>query len=87
MKNNEVYNFMWVGIVSSETKLTDQEEEQARIVFKKQKCFPVFMTLKEVQLFLVYYETLIRPKMHNFIELSENSNSHHTNWSNYQMIN
>jgi len=31
------------------------------------------MTFKEVQGFLVYYETFIRPKMHNFIELNENS--------------
>ena len=87
MKTNGVYNFMWVGIVSCETKLTDQEEEQAIIVFKKQKCYPVFMTFKEVQLFLMYYESLIRPRMHNFIDLSENTSTHHANWQNYQMIN
>lgn len=32
MKTERVYNFMWVGIVSTETKMTEKEEEKARIV-------------------------------------------------------
>lgn len=42
------FNFYWVGIISTENKLTEVEEAQARAVLKEKKCFPVFLTLKEI---------------------------------------
>lgn len=32
LKSNKDYNFLWVGVVTTETKLTEAEEEQARKV-------------------------------------------------------
>ena len=81
------FNFYWVGIVSTETKLTEAEELQAREVLKEKKCFPVFLTLKEIQVFLIYYESLIKPKMHNFVDLKDDSKIIHDNWGAYVNIN
>jgi hypothetical protein len=63
------FNFYWVGIISTENKLTEAEEAQASKVLLEKKCFPLFMTLKEIQAFLIYYESLIKPKMHNFLNI------------------
>ena len=81
------FNFYWVGILSTENKLTEEEEKQAREVLKLKKCFPIFVTLKEIQNFLVYYESLIKPKMHNFVDLKDDSKFIQDNWSAYVSIN
>lgn len=44
----KTFNFYWVGIISTENKLTEAEEQQARKVLLEKKCFPVFLTLKEI---------------------------------------
>jgi hypothetical protein len=42
------FNFYWVGIISSENRLTEAEEAQGRKVLLEKKCFPIYMTLKEI---------------------------------------
>jgi len=42
------FNFHWVGILSTENKLSEEEEKQAREVLRQKKCFPIFVTLKEI---------------------------------------
>jgi trehalose-6-phosphate synthase len=54
---------------------------------KQKKCFPVFLTLKEIQNFLIYYESLIKPKMHNFVDLKDDSRFITDNWPAYVSIN
>ncbi len=81
------YNFYWVGIISTENKLTEAEETQARMVLKEKKCYPVFLTLNEIKAFLMYYESLIKPKMHNFLNLTDDSTFIHNNWSSYVSLN
>lgn len=81
------FNFYWVGIISTENKLTEAEEANARKVLLEKKCFPVFVTLKEIQNFLIYYESLIKPKMHNFLNLKDDSQFIHDNWSAYVAVN
>jgi trehalose-6-phosphate synthase len=54
---------------------------------KQKKCFPVFVTLKEIQNFLIYYESLIKPKMHNFVDLKDDSRFITDNWHAYVSIN
>lgn len=66
LKSTKEYNFLWVGVVTTEAKLSEQEEEQARKVLLEQACYPVFMTKAEITPFIQYYESAIRPKMHNF---------------------
>ena len=42
------FNFYWVGIITTENKLTEVEEAKARQVLYDKKCFPVFLTFKEI---------------------------------------
>ena len=89
MGSQGTFNFYWVGIVSTPTKLSEAEEAKAREVLKEKKCFPVFVTLKEIQAFLIYYESMIKPKMHNFVDLKEGCDSKfiQDNWGAYVNIN
>jgi trehalose-6-phosphate synthase len=35
----------------------------------------------------MYYESLIKPKMHNFLNLTDDSTFIHNNWSSYVSLN
>jgi len=45
------------------------------------------MTIKEIHAFLLFYENMIRPKFHNFLNIYDDSSTAHTNWNAYVAIN
>ena len=49
MMKKKVYNFIWTGIVTTKDKLSDDEKKEARAVLKKKNCYPVFVTLEELE--------------------------------------
>lgn len=48
MKNRE-YNFIWIGLITTKEKMNEQEEKQAKEVLAKKNCYPVFITLDELE--------------------------------------
>jgi trehalose 6-phosphate synthase/phosphatase len=76
-----------VGIISTEHRLSESEEQQARQVLLEKKCYPVFMTIKEIQSFLMFYENLIKPKMHNFQNLHDDTQHNNEFWASYLLVN
>lgn len=56
LAQHKKHNFYWVGIISTEQKLTEAEETHAKEVLRAKRCFPVFCTMKEIQGYLMYYE-------------------------------
>ncbi len=45
------------------------------------------MTIKEIQSFLIFYENLIKPKMHNFSNLQDDTQQNNEFWSSYLLVN
>ena len=67
LAQRKIYNFIWVGIVCTQHKLTQVELQEAKRVLKEKKCYGVFYTEEELKPYLRFYEGLVRPNMHNFI--------------------
>ena len=68
---SKTYNFVWVGIVATKNKLSLYEEEQASKVLQEKHCYAIFATEDELRPFLRFYERLLRPNMHNFVDPSD----------------
>jgi len=68
--NKKQFNFYWVGGITTAKPLTPEQEQQARAVLKAKNCYPVFFTQEEIEPFTLFYESLLRLKMHNFLDLA-----------------
>ena len=84
MVRKRTFNFYWIGIITTAEKLTEAEEIKATGALASKYCFPVFMTLDEVEPFYKLYEGLIRPKMHNFFDIYDSQFTEMTSyWNTY----
>ena len=52
-------------------KLTEKEFKEATKVLREKNCFAIFYTEDELKSYLMFYEGLIRPIMHNFSDLDD----------------
>ena len=88
MVQRKTYNFMWVGIIVTEHRLTDQEERLANEALSKKQCYAVFLTTEEMRPFMKHYEGCMRPRMHNFFDpfdVSQLDNSQQANYTELSM--
>lgn len=67
----KVYNFKWVGIVATVEKLTAQEEKDIEEQLNAKQSYPLFMTFDELEKYLLFYENVLKPILHNFKMLFE----------------
>ena len=68
MVQRKIYNFIWVGIIVTENKMTQYEERLANEALLKKNCYAVYQTTEEMQHFMKHYEGCMRPRMHNFFD-------------------
>jgi len=59
---------VWVGIVVTKHALTRIEEEKADKVLLEKSCFAIYYTEEQINAYMRFYESLIRPNMHNFVD-------------------
>ena len=64
-----MFNFHWVGLITTLEDINDSEKEGLIQEFKKHKCYPIFMTAEETGPYLLFYENILRPLFHNFKDL------------------
>ena len=87
LAQRKIYNFIWVGIVCTKQKLTEIELVEAKKVLREKNCFAVFYTEEELLPFLRFYEGLIRPCMHNFIDPDDEDPKIRDKWSDFKEVN
>jgi hypothetical protein len=68
MVQRNTYNFIWVGIIVTEHKLSELEEQSANEALRKKHCHAVYLTVEEMRPYMKHYEGCMRPRMHNFFD-------------------
>ena len=87
LAQKKIYNFIWVGIVCTKEKLTEIELVEAKRVLREKNCFAVFYTEEELLPYLRFYEGLIRPCMHNFIDPDDEDPKIRDRWNDFKEVN
>ena len=68
-------------------KLNEKELTEAKKVLRDKNCYPVFYTEEELKPYLRFYEGLIRPCMHNFIDPDDQDFSIKDRWYDFKEVN
>ena len=67
--------------------MTPQEEVKAQQALLEKHCHAIFMTDEEIRPYLRFYERLMRPNMHNFVDPGDYHTQALNDWAEYKNIN
>ena len=87
LAQTKTYNFVWVGIVVTDHPLTKEEEELADKVLAEKKCYAIYYTEEQINAYLRFYEGIVRPNMHNFVDPSDHLKAVSTEWAEFKAVN
>ena len=68
-------------------KLTEVELVEAKKILREKNCFAVFYSEEELLPYLRFYEGLIRPCMHNFIDPDDEDPKIRDRWNDFKEVN
>jgi trehalose-6-phosphate synthase len=81
------FNFKWIGLVTTLDPLTDHEQAELNKQFEEMNAYPIFLTVDEVNPYLLFYENILRPLFHNFQDLYNINDQYLDNWKDYLNVN
>jgi len=87
MSQKNQFNFHWVGLVTTLEDLTNTEKEVLTQKFNSVRAYPIFMTMEELQPYLLFYENILRPLFHNFKDIRDMRNDYLKYWKDYLAVN
>jgi len=67
--------------------MTAEEEELANKAFEEKHCYAIYYTEAQINSYLRFYEGLIRPNMHNFVDPSDNHKFEINEWAEFKAVN
>ena len=88
LAQTKTYNFVWVGIVVTEHSMTQLEEEMASKILAEKQCYAIYFTEEQIAPYLRFYEGLVRPNMHNFVDAGDHLKTAIINdWAEFKAVN
>jgi trehalose 6-phosphate synthase/phosphatase len=83
------YNFKWIGLLAMDDSLSDSEQAKVLELFKQKNCYPLIVDHKQLEPFIIFFESVVRPLFHNFKSLYEDKTNIENKefWNNYLFIN
>ena len=67
--------------------MTKIEEEQANKILAEKNCFAIYFTEESINLYQRFYEGLIRPNMHNFVNPIDHLKPGIFDWNEFKNVN
>lgn len=67
--------------------MTRLEEEKADKALLEKSCFAIYYTEEQINPYMRFYESLIRPNMHNFVDPADQLKSAVDDWAAFKAVN
>lgn len=87
LAQSKTYNFVWVGIVVTQHPMTAHEEEIANKMLAEKNCYAIYYTEEAIVPYLRFYEGLVRPNMHNFVDPGDHLKAAINDWAEFKAVN